>query len=82
MIKDSLSPSAKLIDALNIIDLSTKRLAVVIDHETRVIGTLTDGDIRRSLLSGNDLNTCVVEAMNKQPILKKVECQIEHFKRY
>ena len=72
MKQNTITPSATLIDAARSIE-STKRLAVVIDQENRVIGTLTDGDIRRSLLSGNDLNTRVTEAMNKQPILSRVD---------
>ena len=48
MKQNTITPSATLIDAARSIE-STKRLAVVIDQESRVIGTLTDGDIRRSL---------------------------------
>ena len=72
MKQNTITPSATLIDAARSIE-STKRLAVVIDQERRVIGTLTDGDIRRSLLRGNDLNTLVTEAMNKQPIVSRVD---------
>ena len=72
MKQNTITLSARLIDAVRTIE-STKRLAVVIDQESRVIGTLTDGDIRRSLLNGNDLNTRVTEAMNKQPIVSRVD---------
>jgi len=64
---NTISPHKTLVDAVRTIELSTKRLAVVTDKENKVIGTLTDGDIRRSVLSGNDLNTLVIKAMNKQP---------------
>lgn len=36
----------------------------VIDDEGRMIGTLTDGDIRRALISGIGLDSCVSEAMH------------------
>ena len=63
MKQNTISLSATLMDAVRTIE-SNKRLAVVIDQERRVVGTLTDGDVRRSLLNGNDLYTSVTEAMN------------------
>ncbi len=69
---NTITPSSKLIDAVRAIE-TTKRLAVVIDQDSRVIGTLTDGDIRRSLLNGNDLNTSVTEAMNKEPVVAPID---------
>jgi dTDP-glucose pyrophosphorylase len=73
MKKNTISPAATLVDAVRTIEQSTKRLAVVTDQDNRVIGTLTDGDIRRSVLNGNDLNTLVTEAMNRQPAIALVD---------
>jgi len=73
MKQDTLISSATLVDAVRIIELNAKRLAIVTDQENRVIGTLTDGDIRRSILNGNGLDTCVTEAMNKQPAVARVD---------
>lgn len=39
----------------------------VVDESNKLIGTLTDGDIRRSLLNGFILDSNVVEIMNKSP---------------
>ena len=39
----------------------------VVDESNKLIGTLTDGDIRRSLLNGFNLDSNVVEIMNKSP---------------
>ena len=72
MKQNTVTQSATLMDAARAIE-STKRLAVVIDQESRVIGTLTDGDIRRALLNGSDLNTRVTEAMNKHPLVSRVD---------
>jgi len=71
MKQNTITPSSTLIDAVRTIESSAKRLAVVIDQESRVIGTLTDGDIRRSVLDGDDLNTPVTKAMNKQPVVSR-----------
>ncbi|MBT4434780.1 CBS domain-containing protein, partial [bacterium] len=73
MNENTITSSAKLIDAVQTIELTSNRLAVVIDKENRVIGTLTDGDIRRSLLNGDDLNTPVDKVMNKKPVISKAD---------
>jgi dTDP-glucose pyrophosphorylase len=64
-----LSRTAPLVEAIRAIEASRRRIAVVADAEGRVIGTLTDGDIRRTLLANGTLETPVAEAMNDHPIL-------------
>jgi len=73
MKQNAITPAATLVDAVRTIEQSTKRLAVVTDQKNQVIGTLTDGDIRRSILNGNDLNTLVTKAMNRQPAIAQVD---------
>jgi len=46
-----------LLDALRAIDAGGVGIALVIDHEGRLLSTLTDGDVRRALLSGAALET-------------------------
>jgi len=70
--QNTISPSATLVDAVRVIESTTKRLAVVLDENSKVIGTLTDGDIRRSILNGNGLSAKVSEAMNKKPAIASV----------
>ena len=72
MKQNTITQTSTLIDAVRTIESSAKRLAVVIDQEGRVIGTLTDGDIRRSVLDGDNLNTPVTKAMNKKPVVSGV----------
>jgi len=45
-----LSTTATIKEALSIIDSGAVRIALVVDKNERLIGTLTDGDIRRGLL--------------------------------
>ncbi|MBT7556400.1 CBS domain-containing protein, partial [Candidatus Woesearchaeota archaeon] len=47
--------TATFMDALKLIEFNQMRFVVVVDEDT-VVGVLTDGDIRRSLLSGKRLN--------------------------
>jgi len=59
--------SKKVSKAIKILDSHNARIVIVIDEKGRLQGTITDGDIRRSLLKGYDLSTCVSEVMNKDP---------------
>lgn len=59
-------------EALRIIDNSSLQIALVVDINDVLIGTLTDGDIRRGLLRGIDLNCTIETIYNKTPTLAKV----------
>ena len=64
-----LNPEAKLIDAVRAIEASHRRIAVVVDADERLIGTLTDGDVRRCLMADGNLQTPVSQAMNSSPLV-------------
>ena len=53
-------------DAIRIIDAGMLQIGFVVDSNKVLIGTITDGDIRRSLLLGNDLESNVKNAMNSK----------------
>lgn len=65
--KTLVAQSATLREAIAMIDQSALQIAMVIDAEGCLLGTLTDGDIRRALLRGNLLDTPVEEVMNASP---------------
>lgn len=67
-----LQRDALLRDAVNAIEASRRRIAIVTDELGRVIGTLTDGDVRRCLLTGGTLETAVSRAMNPNPVVGEV----------
>ncbi len=48
-----LRPDATLKDAAQNIEKTKNTLAVITDTEGRLLGTITDGDIRRALLAGH-----------------------------
>lgn len=50
------APGATLLDALRCIDEGARGIAFVCDPGGRVLGTLTDGDVRRALLRGAALD--------------------------
>lgn len=56
-------------EAMKVIDAGTLKLAFVLDDTKRLIATLSDGDIRRGLLRGIDINDNVSKIMNKNPYI-------------
>lgn len=58
-----------LLDALRIMDKAALQILVVVDHDNKLLGTATDGDLRRGILKGLDLGTKVHELMNETPIV-------------
>ncbi len=53
-------------NAMSVIDNHGKGIAVVVDDEQRLLATVTDGDLRRAILAGIDLDLSVVRLRQKQ----------------
>lgn len=53
-------------DAISIIQNSKEKIALVVDKNNKLITAITDGDIRRSLLLGNDINSLINKSINKK----------------
>ena len=49
------SPETTISEVIACIDRNAKGIALVVDGERRLIGTITDGDIRRAIMVGTDL---------------------------
>jgi len=62
---------ASLEQAIEILDKAALRIALIVDDEGRLQGTLTDGDVRRALLKHLPLGTPVAEVMNPNPRVAK-----------
>lgn len=63
-----IGPDADLRQALVTIDGAGTKVALVVDSARRLLGTVTDGDIRRGLIRGLELSDHVSEVMQRQPI--------------
>ena len=72
MSDSQLKPDAALMAAVRAIESSRRRIAVVVDADGGLLGTLTDGDVRRCLLNGGSLETPVALAMNSDPVTATV----------
>lgn len=62
-----INPSTPIIDAIKIIDDASLQIALVVDEKMHLLGTVTDGDIRRAILTNISLNTPVKEIMFGKP---------------
>ncbi|WP_323593918.1 nucleotidyltransferase family protein [Aliarcobacter butzleri] len=59
-------------EALQIIDNGALQIALVVNENDILLGTLTDGDIRRGLLKGLDLNSSIESIIFKTPTIGKI----------
>lgn len=59
-------------EALEIIDKGAIQIALVVDENDKLLGTLTDGDIRRGLLKGFDLTSTIEQIIFKTPTIAKI----------
>lgn len=62
-----IKPQSTLSDAMNAIDVCSKQFVLAVDDGNTLIGTITDGNIRRALLSGAKLNDNISIATNVKP---------------
>lgn len=61
------APEASLESAITTMDRSALRIAIVVDGEGQLLGTLTDGDVRRALLRHLPMSTRVRDVMCTTP---------------
>ncbi len=62
-----ISPEATLKQALKAINDGTAQIAIVADQNYKLLGTVSDGDIRRALLVDISLDSKVTDIMNSKP---------------
>ncbi len=67
-----LRKNSSIKEALEIIDRGAMRIAIVLDEDEKVVGTLTDGDIRRGLLNGLALDSTIEGLYFKEPTLANI----------
>ena len=54
-------------EVMQMIDNNRSGILFVVDDAQRLLGCLTDGDIRRFLLAGGRMDACAIEAANRHP---------------
>ncbi|MGE4348911.1 MAG: nucleotidyltransferase family protein [Candidatus Berkiella sp.] len=63
-----ISPDTTILQALQKISEGHAQVALVVDENQKLLGTVTDGDIRRGILKSYELTDAVKNIMNTQPI--------------
>jgi len=77
----TIQPSATVKEAMEALDKTAEKVLLVVDDDQRLIGALTDGDIRRHILKERDLIGTIQSAYNKNPIfLFQEDFDIENIK--
>src|SRR3569833_2746684 len=66
-----LHPDATLRDAVRVIEQTRRLITAVVDAAGRLLGILSDGDIRRAILAGQALDGPAAAAMTRDPILAR-----------
>ena len=57
--------------ALSLLNKNIFKCLIVLDNRNKLVGTLTDGDIRRILLNGADFDDKLLKFVNKKPFILK-----------
>lgn len=67
-----ISKDASVIEAIKVIDSSEARACLVVTEDSKLIGTITDGDIRRAILRGVTLDSTISNVLHETPITAPV----------
>lgn len=63
-----IGPETSILDAVAQMDAARRKLLLVVDDERRLLGAVTDGDIRRGLMRRLPMEAPVREVMNPDPV--------------
>lgn len=62
-------PEQSMREVIEVIDRAELQVALVVDEGRHLLGTITDGDVRRALLRGMQLDDAALTVMNPQPVV-------------
>lgn len=60
------APEARIREAISRIDAGGQRIVLVVDQDCRLVGTVTDGDVRRAILANLDLEQPVRALLSRK----------------
>lgn len=72
-------PDIKLVDAMRQIDSNGKGILFIIDPDKHLLGSLTDGDIRRCIIRTGDLQRKASDAMLSQPRYFSIQTEADPY---
>ncbi len=68
-----LKPEDTMEKAIQVLNKESLRIVLVADEYGRLLGTVTDGDIRRALIRRQEMNSFLADIMFKKPIVATLE---------
>ena len=71
-------PHTSLEKAIEVLDKGALRIVLVVDEDKLLLGTVTDGDLRRALLNHLPLTTKISEVMCAKPIVARIDWDKKH----
>ncbi|SMG46230.1 nucleotidyltransferase family protein [Paenibacillus aquistagni] len=66
------SSELTVLQVIERIDSTGLQIAIVVDSSSQLLGTITDGDIRRGILKGISLQNPVTDIMNRNPVTARI----------
>jgi dTDP-glucose pyrophosphorylase len=66
-----LKKESTILEAMKVIQLSAAKIVLVVDSHKKLLGTITDGDIRRGLIDSISVNEQLGQIMNAKPTYLK-----------
>lgn len=66
------APETPILKVIETIDASSQQIAMVVDVNGCLVGTVTDGDVRRGLLRGIGLGAAISEIMFREPTVARL----------
>jgi dTDP-glucose pyrophosphorylase len=77
-----ISPTASVKDALKALDKTAEKVLLVVDKDRKLLGTITDGDIRRYILKGERLDNRIGDVYNKNPLfVRQTQGKVQQVKK-
>ena len=71
--KTLVGPETSIKETIAVIDKSALQIAVVVDADHKLLGTVTDGDIRRGILKGISLDEPVKRIFYVSPLTASID---------
>ncbi|MEW6679863.1 MAG: NAD-dependent epimerase/dehydratase family protein [bacterium] len=69
-LKDAIARyDASVKEVMRLIDYSGLRVAYIVDEQKRLVGAVSDSEIRKAILKGKDIKSCVKDIVNPDPIV-------------
>jgi len=69
-----------ILEAMRSINVNSMGILLVVNEDNRLLGTITDGDIRRAILSGCELNSSIAEIYNKNCVYTNKNTSVSEVK--